>query len=297
MATSVLGPGPLVFMNLDGRQVAIPLSALSFDTNGNLTVDFTKSPYKSYPQALITSLLAHYAAEGLIVAAPVPAPNPALVITAVDPGAAGNNITVGFKVTPDKSNDPTLTTIDVTVVETDSYIGANALTIDSIESVLGKDKTSGSGPGPGLVHVVDGTVHAGTLPDATKSPFSLKLTQPFPNARVDVPTAAPGSGVAFTLEAKNPGKAGELTSVTIANVDMIKKTFELTVTWTKKVPGYHLATLGQIGTDFAYVISIQPPISGVFLIPADTGVKPIPLSGGVGGPSPVAASATIFASR
>jgi hypothetical protein len=299
--TTVFADSPIAFTDSKGKEVLIPVSALSFSKTGALTVDMTNFGYgKNAPeQTLVVNLLAYLMGQGLIFPAAVAAPKPAMVVSAADPGAAGNNIQVGLKITADASNDPALAKIDVTVTETDSYTAANALLVDpgqprSIQAVLGSDKAPGTGPLPALVHVIDGSVKAGTLPDASKSPFQLKGSGAAAKSQVPVP-AVGGSGNAFTLEAKKPGDEN-LTTVAVANVDSTKKTFELTAVWTKTVKGYTLSTLGQIGTDFGYLLSVAPPKSGIYLVPAGTGNTPLRFSGGVDGSSPVAASATIFAS-
>lgn len=292
MATTptVLGNVPLEFTDPNsGNQISIPLSALFFDPtkNNQLSVDSSKWPDPSTASVrlpgFVASLLADLAQQRLIVPAPVASPNPAMIITATDPGSAGNGIKVTITSTP--SADPTQTTFTLKVEETDTYTG---LTLASISSVLGTDKAAGTTPG--LAHVVKGTLAASGLPGAvTKQAFT-----PGPSAQSVVKdnTATPANWV--TLEAKKPGADGALTVVTIANVDTTNKTFDLTLYWTKSSTGITLATLQTNLATLSYEIGASAPKGGIFSVPAAGAVQ---LTGGADGASPSAASAIVFAGQ
>lgn len=286
------------FTDANGNQVSIPLSALQF-VNGSLGVNSSIwSPFTSYPadeQALINDLLAYASDQGLITPAVVPAPKPALTVKAVSSGSMGNNIQVTVAVHPAASGDPTQATFDITVTETDTWAG---LGLGTIESVLGSDKSTGSTPG--LVHVVDGTVTA-TVTDLPANNQNYTLSDAHtPSARANVTDQPAGAGkTVFTLEAKSAGDDGNHTSVTISQVDAVKKTFTLAATWTKPaLKGLTTAdVITQVQSSLGYDIAVSAPASGIISVPAATGSSTIQLSGGADGTSPSAASATIFASQ
>lgn len=287
MATiPVVGNGPFEFTDANGKQVSIPLSALQFE-NGNLEVD-PSTQFAKLPDlvAIVNPLLRYLSSQQLIVPAVAPSPKPAMVITAADPGSAGNNITIQIKVTPDASLDPTKANFNVTVTETDTYKGVSAA---NIEATLGSSKVAGTQPG---------LVRVNTVKDLTGIPapadYPLTGGGPGTRAKVDVKDKTPA--VILTLEAKKEGSEGARAIVTISNVDNGKKTFDVKVTWTNNVKGLTLGTIQNLAA-FGYEISVSPPPSGVFSVPVDTGNAPIPLSGGADGASPSAASAIVFASQ
>src|SRR5260370_16336642 len=144
-AVAPTGNGPLEFTDSNGRQVSIPLTAFSFDAIGNLVVNANWKAIASAPPA--SALLAYMRAQGLIAPAPAPSPKPAAIIKAVGPGAAGNNIAILIENIA-ANPDPTKTTFDIVVTETEDYTGLTAATI---KSVLGTATTAGSQPG--LPHV------------------------------------------------------------------------------------------------------------------------------------------------
>src|ERR1035441_3495570 len=144
-AVAATGNGPFEFTNSSDKLVSIPLTALSFDASGNLVVNSDWQKVLGAPPA--DALLKYALAQGLITAAPTPSPKPAGIIKAAFPGQAGNNIVVTIpKVVPDP--DPTKTTFDIIVTETENYVGLTAATV---QGVLGTAATAGSQPG--LVHV------------------------------------------------------------------------------------------------------------------------------------------------
>lgn len=289
--TSVFANGPFEFTDANGNQVSIPLAALQFDSSGTLVVAKTGpnawapwAGYNSDEQTLILSLLAQLAAQQLIIPAPAASPIAAMVFKAADPGSAGNNITVSIKVTP--SADPTLATFDITVTESDTYTGLSAATI---EATLGTDVKPA--PAPGLAVVVSGGTTTTRLPQAA----TVNLGGGGPAAASNYTFNDATSKPVFTLRAKKNGADGDLTKVTIANVQT--KTFDLTVMWTKKSAGVTLGTLAASAANLAYEVTIQAPASGVYSVPADSSSSPVPMTGGADGASAAAASATIFASQ
>jgi hypothetical protein len=289
--TSVFANGPFEFTDANGNQVSIPLTGLQFDSSGNLVVATTGpnawAPWTGYSgdeKALVLGLLAQIAAQQLIIPAPAPSPKAAIVFKAADPGSAGNNVTVSIKVTP--SADPALAAFDITVSETETYNGLSAATI---EATLGTDVKPAAAPG--LVVVVSGGTNATRLPQAGTVNLGGGAPGTPSNYTLNDATSKP----VFTLRAKKPGADGDLTKVTIANVQT--KTFDLSMTWTKKATGVTLGTLASKAADLAYEVIIQTPPSGIYSVPADSSSSPVPLSGGADGTSATAATATIFASQ
>jgi hypothetical protein len=294
MATTptVLGNGPLEYTDPNsGKQISIPLSALFFDpkNNNQLSIDPSKWPDpNTTPITLpgfIPSILKNLVQQQLILPAPTPVPKQAMIITATDPGTAGNGIKVTTAITA-SNPDPTQTVFSVQVEETDVYTG---LTISTISQVLGTDKKASANPG--LLHVVLGTLAGSGVPGkVSKQAFTLSPPPPppapDPSAQSVVNDNAKKQWV--ILEAKKPGPDGALTVVSIDNVDKVNGTFDLTAYWTKTVTGIKLATVQTNLGSLGYVIGASAPQGGIFSVPA-AGV--VQLTGGAPG---TPASAVLF---
>lgn len=289
--TSVFANGPFEFTDSDGNQVSIPLSALQFDSSGNLTVAATGpnawAPYTGYSgdeKTLILGLLAQLAAQQLIIPAPAPSPKAAMRLKAADPGSAGNKITFCIKVTA--AVDPTLAQFDITVTETGTYTGLSAATI---EATLGTNVKAAASPG--LVVVVSGATTTSRVPQAGTNPLQGGAPATPSSLIVYDGTSKP----VFTLQAKKPSADGDLTKITISNIQ--SNNFDLSVTWTKTVTGATLGTLSAAAQGLSYEVSVLTPASGIFSVPVDNRSTPIQLTGGADAPSAAAASATVFASQ
>jgi hypothetical protein len=276
---TVLGNVPLEYTDpVSGKQVSIPLSALKF-TNGQLSVD--SSIWKPAVPGFVASLLATWAQQGLIVPVAAAAPKPAMTLTAGDAGSTGNGIKV--TISNVKLNiDPTQTTFNIKIEETDTYTG---LTPASIVTILGTDKAAGTQPG--LVHVVQSTTPANGMPAAI-SKAAMAVPSGGSNAQKQLMNNAATPAPFLTLEAKRAGTDGTQTTVTIA---VQATTFDLTAYWSKTVTG---ATLATLQSNVAYELKILPPPSGIISPPAGASAQ---LSGGSDGSSPSAASAIVFAAQ
>ena len=276
--TPATGTGPFEFTNSNDRQVSIPLTAFSFDSNNKLqvTADW---------QAVVTAqpaaaLLAYAQAEGLIAPAASPSTFPAMLIDAVTPGLGGNNITVTISnIVP--ATDPTKTTFSITVTENDLYTGLTAATI---EQTLGSSVVTGSMPG-GLVQVLHGSVDPVGFPHATSgvlsgSPWHLEVDGTGSPSRV------------FTLVAKASGTDAGLIHVTVtpntASPAPSVETFSLQATWTKTATATLLTLANVVQTQLDYEITVSLPGSGAYSLPAAAQTA---LSGGAAG---AGASATLF---
>jgi len=277
-STPAMGNGPFEFTDGKGKHWSIPLTAFNF-VGAQVVVDpawqflTNVQPAKSY--------LAYAVSAGVISPAPAPSPFPAMVIQAVTPGTGGNNIKISVAisnvVTSPPTDDPTLTPFSLTVIETDTYTG---LTAASIQTTL------------------QGGLVQATSVDTTGSPLSasgsLTLTGP-PGAPAQLEVHGSGSpSLVFTLVAKAPGADGELTQVTItpdtsSPPSSGQETFTLAATWTKTVPGITLATLETlVSSQLGYEITVSKPSSGAYSVPAAGSST---LSGGAQGSN---AAATLF---
>jgi hypothetical protein len=277
--TPATGTGPFEFTDSQDRHVSIPLTAFSFDSNLKVVVDPAWSSVTGAQPA--AALLAYALAEGLIAPAAAPAPFPAMIVKAADPGTGGNSITVTIaNVVP--AADPTATTFDITVTETDVYTG---LTTASIESVLGSSAVAGSSPG-GLVQVVHGSVDPAFGPTHTAGALSGSPAQ------LDVDGTGSPPRV-FTLVAKKAGADGALTQIqvtpTSASPQIGPETFTLQASWTKTATAVTLTSLATaVASQLGYEITVALPGTGAYSVPAAAAAS---LSGGAPG---VAASAAFF---
>lgn len=278
---TAIGTTPFEFTDPDGLQVSIPLAALKFDSSGTLVVDSTKwPPYATYSEAvknLITVLLKELSEQHILTKPVAVPPKPAMVFTAANPGAAGNNITVDIDVTP--ALDPDLVEISVTVQEEEEYA---ELTIATIEGVVGNETTAGSHPG--FAHVVSASLDATLLPTEQTVSFPAVAAGA---STVDIKDS--DDAVVFTLEAEKAGNDARFASAKISHVDPGTETFTLTLTWERSVD----TSFSALQTDLAalgYEVKVTPPATGSFLVPGSTS-NPVSLTGGA---ASKAASATIF---
>jgi hypothetical protein len=280
----VTGNGPFEFTDTFGRHVSIPLTAFSVDPVQGIVPDAAWAPVVG---ALPASALFAYALKGkLIVPAPAPSAFPAMIVTAADPGPAGSNITIQI-VSGAPNADPTKTTFNIVVNETDKYYGLTAATI---ASVLGTCNPAGTptapGSNPGLVQVLQGSV------DTVGAPLAVTALLSGNPAKVDIDQHASPARV-FTLVAKKPGADGALIKVQVIPVvsspPSNPETFSLIATWQKEVDGVTIGALqSQVQSLLGYEITVSTPASGAFSVPAASTTA---LSGGATG---VAASATLF---
>jgi hypothetical protein len=288
---TVLGNGPFEYTDpTSGKQVSIPLSALFFDPSNNNQLSINSTQWTPAVPAFVAKLLGNLAQQQIIVPVPVASPKPAMVITAKDPGSAGNNIQVVIAIAS-PNIDPTQVKFSVTVTETESYkrLSLNSTSNNYIETILGSDTVQSQSPG--LVHVLHASLGATGTP-ATATPFKAASTNA--KAQSDVKTADATPKTLFTLEAKKKGKDGELTSViSIGPNAGDPTTFDLSVQWTKQATNLTLANVqGNTAAALYYEVAVSAPPSGIFSIPAAGTVQ---LTGGTNGTSATAASAVIFA--
>ena len=198
------------------------------------------------------------------------AASPTVFVQAATAGASGNNITLQVSNIQLRASPPVF---DLTVTEVDVYPG---LTSEAIEATIG-DQTSG--PNTGLAHILTGSVNTKLTPGNDQVVW---LTG-------GQGTAAAGQGAmaqaditdgnhnrVFTLQARNRGSAGNLTSCAISNVNGAN--FTLTLSWTYTISAVSISTLmASIQNNVSYLIQAAPN-SIAPVLPAEGVVQ---LSGGV----------------
>jgi hypothetical protein len=277
---AVVGNGPVTLTTAAGQQISLPLSALYFDSTSTIHAD--QWPLYSKYKSEVDPWLSYLVKDGVLTPGAAPAPTPAILVSAADPGRAGNNIQVTF-------SNVTATTFDALVVETDTYspLSFDPAAPNFVKKVLGTQTIAGSQPG--LVHILDAD-----NPSQPKAQ-SYNLIGGNNTTPASIVAAADPTGNAFTLAAKKNGADGNKTSVTISNVDAVAKTFTLVATWSSQpitvikptdLPG-KLTGGGASG----YEIAVSAPTGG-YAIPA-AGV--VSLVGGADRQSAVAAATTVYA--
>ena len=214
------------------------------------------------------------------------AANETMLVLAANPGSAGNNIQVEISNVQLNSIPPTF---DLTVTETDIYLGQ---TTANIEGVIGDEE---GGPNLGLAHILVGSVNPALVPLNNQT---VTFTGGSANASAQV-NVMDGSNqqIVFTLQARNSGIDGNLTTATVSNVDATgsPNSFALIVFWKKTLSGLNMGTLQKsIQTSLGYEITASGPtkVSPAFPIEGVTN-----LSGGSdGGPgvNPTYAQARVF---
>lgn len=244
-STPITADGPITMMDAEGREIVIPLSALTMDGGAVKTDGWPAfARYSADDQKIIKGWLAQLVSDGTVAAAPAAQPVPAMVVRAAAPGSAGNSISVKVDgVTSDP--DPSKTTFNVSVVLTQTYSG---LTKDTVEKVLGSDANPLAQPG--LVDVVHGSV------DTTRQ-IDTHKTATFPGGTsvtsTDLLDAA--SKPVATLEAN---RTNGTTTLALSNFDDTNHTFTITAKWlepsieTQTITGVQISTIAsKLGTDAA----------------------------------------------
>jgi len=258
MAYSVIGTGPVAFLDQNSSQHEIPLSALSLDSN---KIDASNWPgYTAQTSATIDGVLAWMLAQGFLVAgASVTAP---LTITAAQAGVGGNDIKVTF--TPDAATD----TMTVTVATTQTF---GPIDVTQLASTLGTDAASSAG-----VIFLSGAEPAAGVPQAMPA------------------TAVPAAGLPvndstdtllFTLGAADDSATPAVVDAAIAlNAD---PKFTITATSTKTATGVKIADLVGAGNPFSLLVTFSGPVD-TLLPPAGT----VTLAGGTAATTPPTIPAT-----
>lgn len=266
-----LGSGPVAFTTSAGKFLLIPLSAISFKDDGSIELS---GDYSNENE--LQNWLKYLVQIGSIKPGAKSPPKPALKISAVDPGAAGNNIQVEFKLNVINADN-----IDATVTEQAIYtLSCDSKKPNYIGTVLAADQGN-------LVHVT-GSIQQLPPPTGTYNFSGGDIG----TAKTDVKETSVNGTTYFTLEARKKGEAGDLITVDISNVNTANQTFELVAKWTKTVQNLSVENLSQLNDEAGYVIKVNS-IDGNTAIPAPGIIK---LGGGADKQEAKQASAIAFTS-
>jgi hypothetical protein len=268
-STPVVGSGPVDFMDeTTGQQLSIPISELAFTNN---QIDASKWPLYNKHKLTVDAILAYLVSSGALTPAPAPPPVPALVLTAKQVGAAGNNIQVTFSNVGADPNDPAK--FDASLTETDTWKG---LTKDTIEKVVG------TAAGGSLVFV--------TATSAVGRPRNQTYSVAVVGDKFKV-FENDGVTEAFELNARTNDPEAKYTTVIISNVNAVDQTdphFDMTATWQKSAAGIHVTP--DLANEFAYEVAVAGPNGGAPGVPANGSVV---LRGGAEAAPASAASAIV----
>jgi phage tail sheath gpL-like len=267
MAYQALATGPISFLDGNSNQQEIPLSAISFGSNGP---DASSWPNYAANSALIQQLLQQLVQQGLLTPGQQAAPGAALSITATEAGTAGNVIQVTIS-----NVSTTANTMTVAVSATEVYSG---LTTATIGAALGSSAATANG----LVYLQSNN----NQPPANSS----QNTSSGPGFTYAVPEAADSTKTAFTVAAVDSADAADAAniSVTVVPDPSPATTFTLTASWTKTQANIKLATLTTAGTNpFGLLVNFTAPAGGPLPAPGT-----VTLQGGATASSIPAAAAT-----
>jgi len=255
--TTAVANGPISYFTSAGQQLLIPVTAFGFDASGQLQL---VDPALPYSEAL--SWLEHLHETGYIKQGEAPAPSLAMVISAADPGAWGNQIQVEITAGT--------TTFDLEVTATTSYTNVS---LQTLIAELGTETQPGTRPG--LVRFRNADLAAIELPAAaTASLASGTDATPVPASAItsgQIKRASDSSTVAFELVARKPGSGGNDIDVTISDVSTEDETFSLQAVWHAEATGLDPSSpsiLDTIHDAFGYVISVAAPPSDELGVPA-----------------------------
>jgi hypothetical protein len=271
----ILGNGPIQFTDLKGTLRSIPLGLLDFNKPKrgiDSWVGFSVLSADPVQSGALEAWLEAQIRSGYLTPGTIPAPSPAMLIEARDPGSSGNTISIEIKNVQPNNTTPEATKLDVVLTETDTY---KAIRPADLETLLGTPTSTGTHSGLILLNMAI----VPTLPAVTSDVALATGT-------LDVSKAS-GAGTAFTLRAKRVEAAADLTKVTVKDVDSVSGQFTLVVTWRKSVTG---TTLSALDTELGYIIKVSPPAGGIFGIPKE---GTFTLVGGSDTVSPLKASSVI----
>ena len=216
------------------------------------------------------------------------AASPTMIVEAANTGTPGNNISI--QVT-NLQLDATPPKFDLIVSEVDRYLGVTVGGFSGIDNIIGDNQ---GGPNTGLVHILNRNSINTQLMPLDNQTVTLTGGQGQIKAQANILDGA-NHQLVFTLEARGAGVDGNPTTASISNVS--GNTFDLSVSWQRRVSGVDMATLFTVIKDqFSYLIKARPFTTITPAFPAD-GVTQ--LSGGAdANPSAqtgaVAARAAVF---
>jgi hypothetical protein len=272
-STPVQAQSP-ISLNIGGKHLMIPLSALYFDDKGVLKAD--RWPLYTANAASVDPFLKRLVKQGMLKAGATPAAKPAFSATSITTGATGLLTEIEISNVAPNAAVPADSKAKFKVTETHTH--TNLKPADS-KDVIGA--AAGGGSRPGLVFVSSAGVPE--LPKAGNYPLTGDP------GTVAIPKAA-GAGDAFTLQSRAGGPDASLTSVEVTDVNAAAGTFTLIVKWTKSANALKMTDLPAT---FAYVLTIAAPAGG-FLAPV-AGKSTLAAGSDAVSVKAVAPSATILA--
>jgi hypothetical protein len=239
--------------------------------------------------------LAYLVGQGRLRAAAAPPAAPAMKITAKEPGSTGDNITVTVA-----ENIANRALTDVKVVEEDVYAGvtvaaAAANDANYLPTLLGSaTANSPRGSRPGLVRFVDNATPLDPVPSTT-DPVVLSVAGGI--QKLKVPSATTTAAFELVGRAANPAANNApavIWEATITDVDTTRRTFTLTVRWSRTVTVDGSSTqLAALPGLLAFAVTIAPPTQGGALaLPAFGSTT---LRGGAEPADPKSSTATLYA--
>ena len=255
-STQLSGSGPITFMNTEGQQVFVPLSALK-NENGTVTLLSSWATDLSNDQTTIELLANALMLTGELAPVPETLNSPTIFATASFAGRESNNIVVKIDAAIINGQYPTPSTtqVTVTVTETDVYPG-----LTGAADAVAKIGVDGGAPAGAVVRLSTGLVAIKYV-----DPMLVSLTM-LPKALPA--TAVPAAGLAikgtdnstiFTLVPAQAIPAGA--TLTAAITLDSPGTFTITIAFTATEPAVTLDALtSQTPTEAApYRVQFSNP--------------------------------------
>jgi hypothetical protein len=262
-----MGTSPIAFVDGNQSQQELPLSAVFFSANG---ADASSWPSFAANQATITALLQQLVAYGYLTAGTQTASAlPAATITANQPGAAGNQISVAFS-----AASPAAGTLTATLNATQTYLG---LTAENLTTTLQTTAAAAATAGD-LVYVEPGTIE---MPIAYSGPVGVVPTDAFTLAATDA---------SYTIQV--------VVTIDPPPISPNPQTFTLVVTGSKAVAGTTLSALETSPQPFELLVTFAGPVGplpSTGKVTLAGGADAVAASGSTPATPAVAASASIYA--
>jgi hypothetical protein len=267
-----VGEGPIAFVDADGKQHAIPLSAITFE-EGVVQSAVVVDGLQEWMEYLVL--------QGQLVSGPTAAAVAAMIVEAKNEGPTGNNIVVEVR---DLGGE----VVEIRVTEAHLYEGLSFDSSEhSVSAVLDVSEK-------GIVHQTDVT---GTSTDVPVSGLVSESELP-PDDRAGWILEDSGGASLAVLEPRGADwDKGELT-VVVTDVDPAAATFNLEVAWqiTRTVgPTDDLTAANSPLADLQFSVAIIPPPGAQLRLPMPGRVALMGGAARVPATPPKKARVTLFA--
>jgi hypothetical protein len=240
MQTPAVGEGPVAFIDDQGKQLSIPLTAIYFE-NGVVQSKVSAGGLQEWLNYLVL--------QGQLAPGPTPTADSAMTFTAATAGAMGNDINVEVR---EIGTD----TVEIKVVENHVY---EDLTFDSTSDNSVGTVLDSSG---GLVWAKEVTATDTDVPASGLVAPTTPGTDTVPATwEIKSPPAAGVSTKLAILEARSLGSEKGSMTIFVDNVDEDAKTFTLKVEWeiTSTVVPADLVAADPL-PDLKFAVTVDPPI-------------------------------------